>query len=495
MRITSQRSRAGSRGRGGTGILPCYLSDLGVYAPGSQAQPGLRVETTVNALNGIISKRLCDASEALHGSTNLRHQYGKMVAISADGTYFAIQEAGFTQIRRVSNGGLVGAEVGASTTDSDMFFHPTDDDLAYYRIGNLVKRRHVSAATEDTLVTGKDPSNTNYFFMSTFGEGQIDYNFQYMAFRAYRKDVVRSVTLAASGSLVTVTQTAHPWLSGESVEITNASNAAFTNNNSEGAVYTITKTGANTYTYTTSGSPPATGTAEAQCQDLVVYGLDGSLIARQEFITIGGNLDWCGMSPSGNYVLTQTAAGDGSHFTKALNRADLSFVRNLHPTYSHSGAVKGENGNDLFAYDAQAGVQIVELTPQDQGIAVIDIVTGVKRLALQGSYHFSAHVSGQVSYSHPGWVTISTTDGPTNPSSNPFYREVFLLKVDDPGFGSVKRLLHTHSPRVDYFDEPHAGMSWNGRWGFFSSCWDNPGASTPKYLYMFYPPSGRDIWV
>lgn len=71
-------------------------------------------------------------------------------------------------------------------------------------------------------------------------------------------NAVTLVTLAATGTTVTVTHTAHGCMTGDEVTLSEVSNEAF-----EDGPHVIMVTGLNTYQYTTVGSPPATGTARA----------------------------------------------------------------------------------------------------------------------------------------------------------------------------------------------------------------------------------------
>jgi len=78
------------------------------------------------------------------------------------------------------------------------------------------------------------------------------------SFRETLANATTAVTLAFSAGVVTVTHTAHGYLTGDTVEISSPSDAAYGS-----GPHVITVTGANTYTYTVTGTPPATGTANA----------------------------------------------------------------------------------------------------------------------------------------------------------------------------------------------------------------------------------------
>lgn len=80
---------------------------------------------------------------------------------------------------------------------------------------------------------------------------------------SYREVVTNSktdVTWSFAAGTVTVTQTAHPYSTGDTVQITESDSG---NEAVETPTSTITKTGANTYTYTIAGSPATAGTAKA----------------------------------------------------------------------------------------------------------------------------------------------------------------------------------------------------------------------------------------
>ena len=78
------------------------------------------------------------------------------------------------------------------------------------------------------------------------------------SFRLVVTNAKSSVTWAFAAGTVTVTQTAHGYSTGDTVQITESSDTA-----AETPTSTITKTGADTYTYTVAGTPAASGTAKA----------------------------------------------------------------------------------------------------------------------------------------------------------------------------------------------------------------------------------------
>lgn len=90
-----------------------------------------------------------------------------------------------------------------------------------------------------------------------------------------------AVTLAATGSTVTVTHTAHGYATGDFPTFSNVSDALFENGG-----HTITVTGSNTYTYTVAGTPPASGTADVVKKQrygvFVEDGAAGNLIAEND---------------------------------------------------------------------------------------------------------------------------------------------------------------------------------------------------------------------
>lgn len=78
------------------------------------------------------------------------------------------------------------------------------------------------------------------------------------SFRQIITNSKTDVTWAFAAGTVTVTQTAHGYSSGDTVQITESDDVLV-----ETPTSTITSTGANTYTYTIAGSPAASGSAKA----------------------------------------------------------------------------------------------------------------------------------------------------------------------------------------------------------------------------------------
>lgn len=92
---------------------------------------------------------------------------------------------------------------------------------------------------------------------------RIDVNGNEIAGPASYQDIVTNpapvdVAFIFAAGTVTVTQTGHGYTTGDTIDISSVSDAAY-----EAGPHTITVTGANTYTYTVAGAPASPGTGKA----------------------------------------------------------------------------------------------------------------------------------------------------------------------------------------------------------------------------------------
>jgi hypothetical protein len=231
---------------------------------------------------------------------------------------------------------------------------------------------------------------------------------------------------------------------------------------------------------------------EAQSRpDLVVADLYGDVdVAKLKDV---GGPNWCGMSPTGRYVVLQYGDSRGTQ----LYDRNLNFVRTLIRDYSHSDFAYDEYGEEVLVYQPSSGAAIAELgcpnPPNGQPIASVRLADGEHKILLGecntrdwqpvvtgtalGWSWFGCHFSGIASRLHPGWVLVSTYTDPHN-EQEPFSREIFWLKLD--GSGMVKRIAHHHSDcdtrrgERDYWSENHATSSWDGNTVVFASNWNEP---------------------
>jgi hypothetical protein len=212
--------------------------------------------------------------------------------------------------------------------------------------------------------------------------------------------------------------------------------------------------------------------------DLVVADLvDKRILAT---LTNTGIPDWISLSPLGTYVIAQWVTGEG---TRVYNRNTLSALRYAFSDFAHSDFAIDAEGNEVIVYHPTSTKQIAELgSPEGAPLAMSRLSDAKKTILMNISWDMTPHFSGLASRAHPGWVLVSTYTGIKTPSQ-PFSREIFWLKLD--GSRAVRRIAHHHSDQAfrptsygesekDYFAEPQATSSWDGKMVLFSSVWGEP---------------------
>lgn len=212
--------------------------------------------------------------------------------------------------------------------------------------------------------------------------------------------------------------------------------------------------------------------------DLVVADLvDKRILAT---LTNTGVPDWISMSPLGTFVVAQWVTGEG---TRIYNRETLSALRYAFSDFAHSDFAIDAAGSEVIVYHPTSTKQIAELgSPAGAPLAMSRLADAKKTILLNISWDMTPHFSGLASRVHPGWVLVSTYTGLTTPSQS-FSREIFWLKLD--GSSTVRRVAHHHSDQAfrpgqsgeaekDYFAEPQATSSWDGKFVLFSSVWGEP---------------------
>lgn len=203
----------------------------------------------------------------------------------------------------------------------------------------------------------------------------------------------------------------------------------------------------------------------------VVDLVEKRIVARMALTSIP---DWVSMSPSGAYVVVMFVNGQG---TKLFRRDDLSEIRTLIPDYSHSDFAIDANGDEVLVYAPSTAAQVLEVGNKT-GLASVRLRDGDKKLFLETGWWWASHVSGIGSRVRKGWVLISTYNNVSD-AQQPLGREIFWVALD--GSGLLKRIAHHHSDLAytdqpwgrekDYFAEPHATSSWDGKAVFFNSVW------------------------
>lgn len=176
----------------------------------------------------------------------------------------------------------------------------------------------------------------------------------------------------------------------------------------------------------------------------------------------GDFLDYVAITPDGNFVMVMWALTGAGLYTR-----DWMFVRQLTDWDEHADFCRTRAGEDVLViahYRAGPNDEVVEMVPVSGAASTV--------IWQASAYNLALHVSCR-NTAMPGWAYLSSYwDGiGQRPGLTPFENEVFALSLDSsPGAPVVRRLAHTGMvERADYFDEPHATVSPDGRVILFGS--------------------------
>lgn len=173
-------------------------------------------------------------------------------------------------------------------------------------------------------------------------------------------------------------------------------------------------------------------------------------------------LDYVAITPDGRNVVVMWGAHGADLYTRSWR-----LVRRLTTWDEHADfcvASSGERGLVIDRYRPDPNDNVIEFVP----------LSGAPPRILWKAprFNFSVHISCR-NTALPGWAYISSFwDGlGTRPGPTPYENEIFALRLDsseaDP---HIVRLAHTQmTERADYFDEPHATVSQDGRLVLFGS--------------------------
>lgn len=220
-------------------------------------------------------------------------------------------------------------------------------------------------------------------------------------------------------------------------------------------------------------------------KDIVVYDISAdSVIAQMALPSTLSDFDWVSISPLGNYVVVDYATSDTGRFqgVEVYDRK-LNFIWQKPLGSGHSDLGIDGQGNEVLVmgyYDPDLNSGLVKK---------FRLSDGEETDLIEHSYTFDIHISCR-NETRRDWCFISTFDSEYRLSADslswlPFENEVFALKLD--GSGEVQRIAHHHSRRFssstpdrdhsNYWAEPHATISRDGRRIIFGSNWSQDIAS------------------
>lgn len=243
-----------------------------------------------------------------------------------------------------------------------------------------------------------------------------------------------------------------------------------------------------------NGTKPATDLgcgANQTPADLVVYDIQtGEILAKQpvDLLSETHNLDWVGMSPSGNYVLVSWVGGatDGKanrgkrgYGTEAYDR-QLHFVRQVFDISVHGDVGYDVNGDDIYVsqgwFNPEEQTPLLSVRLRDGGMVETDIPLSGRA----SGFHVSMR-----GLALPGWAEVSTHDeeDDINKSRGVLVNEVFAVKLD--GSNEVRRIAHTQSiigKDNNYTAQPRASVNRNFTKVVFASNWRELTGRVDSYV-------------
>jgi hypothetical protein len=211
---------------------------------------------------------------------------------------------------------------------------------------------------------------------------------------------------------------------------------------------------------------------------LVAFAYDIS--ARKKYPDIdlsalSGENGYCGISPSGRYVVC---------FQTLFNGSETAFVFGLNGTVVQHWTDHHRPGHGDMTIDADGSDVYVGISKSNP-----DKYHVIKRRLEDGlatdlaPYGEATHASLR-NIDRPGWVFLSYTgtyeEVAKHPQWAPFYQEVVALRID--GSGETRRIVQIHNPKADYWSETHATPSPDGSQVIWSSNWGQVGGPVSDYV-------------
>jgi hypothetical protein len=194
-----------------------------------------------------------------------------------------------------------------------------------------------------------------------------------------------------------------------------------------------------------------------------------------ELSALPGRNGYCGISPSGRYVLC---------LQTTLDETEVAFVFTVdgvrlqhwseHHRPAHGDMTIDGDGSDVY-------VGISKAVPDKYHIIKRRLEDGqVTDLAPYGE---GQHASVR-NTRRPGWVFVTYTGDYSeivaHPHWAPFYQEVIALRID--GSGEIRRIVQTRSAKFDYWSEVHASPSPDASQVIWSSNWGEAGGPVADYV-------------
>jgi hypothetical protein len=194
--------------------------------------------------------------------------------------------------------------------------------------------------------------------------------------------------------------------------------------------------------------------------------------------------DWVGVSPLGTYLVVQWAT-DGTGRCEGLETYDIAtgeYVGHVTSGHPHADLTVLADGitevfvtNELYGPTAEQGwVGGASVQPIDTENPALAYRVLPGPATGEASPHFLYLIDWggfeHISCRGPiGTCVVTGYPSPENGSLDPLEDEIYLIRLDGTG---VVRLAHHHSSGSDYWTQPRASISLDGRYVIFDTDWE-----------------------
>jgi len=204
--------------------------------------------------------------------------------------------------------------------------------------------------------------------------------------------------------------------------------------------------------------------------------------------------DWTGVSPLGHYLVMQWSAS-GTTRCSGLETFDIqtgAFLGRVTSEHPHgdlqvladgetevfvSAELFGPGAGQAFAGGVAGGRDVDEWYPALSYRPLPGVADGQAEpvYLILTDWNFE-HMSCRGPY---GYCLVTAWNNPDNGLYDPLEDELYIVALDGSG---VIRLGHHRSSGDDYWSQPRASMSADGRYVIFDSDWGQSGANTAVFV-------------
>ena len=213
--------------------------------------------------------------------------------------------------------------------------------------------------------------------------------------------------------------------------------------------------------------------------DLILYDFledEARIRTFAGFTGPGGDIDWAGVSPSGDHVVVKIDRGPSNRGFDVYDRRTFTLKRRL---------FEGSEAHADMGFDDQGREVLVTTGTRNSAIFSARLDNGSTRLELPARVvTYNIHVSCR-NFRRPGWCFISTYSESSGFDAF-LYRGIFGLKLD--GSGTVVRyapaLFAQDPPDLAYERQPWAVPDPTGSRVLFSSDWGDGSPTAVVHTFV-----------